>query len=140
MIGYQFLSSFVGCNTWTPVGSSVKYQRFFSSYIEVFGTFIFLSLCKPLDSQVSFALFFFWKISLLCVELIGCFPGCMHFDQVLDEADRLLNEEFEKSLDEILNVIPRDRKTYLFSATMTKKVSSTYVCTILLFILIQVLA
>ncbi|KAL9340653.1 hypothetical protein Peur_066872 [Populus x canadensis] len=41
---------------------------------------------------------------------------------VLDEADRLLNEEFEKSLDEILNVIPRDRKTYLFSATMTKKV------------------
>lgn len=77
---------------------------------------------------------------MLCVELIGCFPGCMHFDQVLDEADRLLNEEFEKSLDEILNVIPRDRKTYLFSATMTKKVSSTYVCTILLFILIQVLA
>ncbi|PON71063.1 DEAD-box ATP-dependent RNA helicase [Parasponia andersonii] len=41
---------------------------------------------------------------------------------VLDEADRLLNEEFEKTLDEILNVIPRDRKTYLFSATMTKKV------------------
>ncbi|KAL5582518.1 hypothetical protein UlMin_014960 [Ulmus minor] len=41
---------------------------------------------------------------------------------VLDEADRLLNEDFEKSLDEILNIIPRDRKTYLFSATMTKKV------------------
>lgn len=43
-------------------------------------------------------------------------------EQVLDEADRLLNEEFEKSIDEILNVIPRDRRTYLFSATMTKKV------------------
>ncbi|KAL6994291.1 DEAD-box ATP-dependent RNA helicase 10, partial [Sarracenia purpurea var. burkii] len=41
---------------------------------------------------------------------------------VLDEADRLLNEDFEKAIDEILNVIPRDRKTYLFSATMTKKV------------------
>ncbi|KAG8640818.1 DEAD-box ATP-dependent RNA helicase 10 isoform X2 [Manihot esculenta] len=41
---------------------------------------------------------------------------------VLDEADRLLNEDFEKSLDEILKVIPRDRRTYLFSATMTKKV------------------
>lgn len=41
---------------------------------------------------------------------------------VLDEADRLLNEDFEKTLDEILNVIPRDRRTYLFSATMTKKV------------------
>ncbi|XAR68451.1 RNA helicase [Bertholletia excelsa] len=41
---------------------------------------------------------------------------------VLDEADRLLNEDFEKAIDEILNVIPRERKTYLFSATMTKKV------------------
>ncbi|KAL8235472.1 hypothetical protein R6Q59_021572 [Mikania micrantha] len=41
---------------------------------------------------------------------------------VLDEADRLLNEDFEKSLDEILNAIPRERRTYLFSATMTKKV------------------
>lgn len=41
---------------------------------------------------------------------------------VLDEADRLLNEEFEKSLDEILKVIPRERRTFLFSATMTKKV------------------
>lgn len=42
--------------------------------------------------------------------------------QVLDEADRLLNDDFEKSLDEILNSIPRERRTYLFSATMTKKV------------------
>ncbi|KAA8527189.1 hypothetical protein F0562_008582 [Nyssa sinensis] len=41
---------------------------------------------------------------------------------VLDEADRLLNEDFEKAIDEILNVIPRERKTYLFSATMTNKV------------------
>ncbi|XP_071732507.1 DEAD-box ATP-dependent RNA helicase 10-like [Rutidosis leptorrhynchoides] len=41
---------------------------------------------------------------------------------VLDEADRLLNEDFEKSLDVILNAVPRDRRTYLFSATMTKKV------------------
>ncbi|KAL6332125.1 hypothetical protein AAG906_025796 [Vitis piasezkii] len=41
---------------------------------------------------------------------------------VLDEADRLLNDDFEKAIDEILSVIPRERKTYLFSATMTKKV------------------
>ncbi|XP_074306910.1 DEAD-box ATP-dependent RNA helicase 10-like [Silene latifolia] len=41
---------------------------------------------------------------------------------VLDEADRLLNKEFEKSLDDILEVIPPERRTYLFSATMTKKV------------------
>ena len=47
----------------------------------------------------------------------------MLVEQVLDEADRLLNEDFEKSLDEILSSIPTDRKTYLFSATMTKKVS-----------------
>ncbi|KAJ6419659.1 hypothetical protein OIU84_029724 [Salix udensis] len=25
------------CNTWTPFGSSLKHQRFFSSYVEVFG-------------------------------------------------------------------------------------------------------
>ncbi|VVB09865.1 unnamed protein product [Arabis nemorensis] len=41
---------------------------------------------------------------------------------VLDEVDRLLNEDFEKSLNQILEEIPRDRKTFLFSATMTKKV------------------
>ncbi|XP_021745705.1 DEAD-box ATP-dependent RNA helicase 10-like [Chenopodium quinoa] len=41
---------------------------------------------------------------------------------VLDEADRLLNQDFEKALDDILKVIPVERRTYLFSATMTKKV------------------
>ncbi|KAG6401828.1 hypothetical protein SASPL_138696 [Salvia splendens] len=41
---------------------------------------------------------------------------------VLDEADRLLNEDFEKSLDQILCEIPRERRTFLFSATMTNKV------------------
>uniref|UniRef100_A0ACD5VTJ4 Uncharacterized protein n=1 Tax=Avena sativa TaxID=4498 RepID=A0ACD5VTJ4_AVESA len=42
---------------------------------------------------------------------------------VLDEADKLLNLEFKESLDDILKVIPKERRTYLFSATMTKKVS-----------------
>ncbi|BBN09495.1 ATP-dependent RNA helicase DDX47/RRP3 [Marchantia polymorpha subsp. ruderalis] len=42
---------------------------------------------------------------------------------VLDEADRLLNLDFEAEIDEILKVIPKDRKTYLFSATMTSKVA-----------------
>ncbi|KAF7838325.1 DEAD-box ATP-dependent RNA helicase 10 [Senna tora] len=41
---------------------------------------------------------------------------------VLDEADRLLNEDFEESLNEILQAIPQQRRTFLFSATMTKKV------------------
>ncbi|XP_057853483.1 uncharacterized protein LOC131063619 isoform X2 [Cryptomeria japonica] len=42
---------------------------------------------------------------------------------VLDEADRLLNMDFEQEIDEILKAIPRERKTYLFSATMTNKVA-----------------
>lgn len=42
---------------------------------------------------------------------------------VLDEADRILNMDFEKEVDKILEQIPRDRRTYLFSATMTKKVA-----------------
>lgn len=41
---------------------------------------------------------------------------------VMDEADRLLELEFGPALDEILKVIPTERKTYLFSATMTDKV------------------
>ncbi|KAH8241016.1 hypothetical protein KR026_010294 [Drosophila bipectinata] len=41
---------------------------------------------------------------------------------VMDEADRILNMDFEVELDKILKVLPRDRRTFLFSATMTKKV------------------
>lgn len=42
--------------------------------------------------------------------------------QVMDEADRILNMDFEAEMDKILKSIPRERKTYLYSATMTKKV------------------
>lgn len=42
---------------------------------------------------------------------------------VLDEADRILNMDFEKEIDKVLEQIPRERRTYLFSATMTKKVA-----------------
>ncbi|KAF3337662.1 DEAD-box ATP-dependent RNA helicase 10 [Carex littledalei] len=42
---------------------------------------------------------------------------------VLDEADRLLNMDFEKAIDDILKAIPKERRTYLFSATMTNKVN-----------------
>ncbi|XP_055638465.1 ATP-dependent RNA helicase DDX47 [Toxorhynchites rutilus septentrionalis] len=41
---------------------------------------------------------------------------------VMDEADRILNMDFEVELEKILKVIPRERRTFLFSATMTKKV------------------
>lgn len=42
---------------------------------------------------------------------------------VLDEADRILNMDFEKEIDKVLEQVPRDRRTYLFSATMTQKVA-----------------
>jgi ATP-dependent RNA helicase DDX47/RRP3 len=41
---------------------------------------------------------------------------------VLDEADRILTLDFEKELDKIVNAMPRDRTSFLFSATMTSKV------------------
>ncbi|XP_036360192.1 probable ATP-dependent RNA helicase DDX47 isoform X2 [Octopus sinensis] len=42
---------------------------------------------------------------------------------VMDEADRILNMDFTDDIDKILQALPRDRKTYLYSATMTKKVA-----------------
>ncbi|XP_049851009.1 probable ATP-dependent RNA helicase DDX47 [Schistocerca gregaria] len=42
---------------------------------------------------------------------------------VLDEADRLLNLEFESAVDKILEHLPKNRVSFLFSATMTSKVS-----------------
>jgi len=41
---------------------------------------------------------------------------------ILDEADRLLNMDFEKEINKVISVLPRDRRSYLFSATMTSKV------------------
>lgn len=41
---------------------------------------------------------------------------------VLDEADRLLDMDFEVAINKILTLIPKNRHTYLFSATMTSKV------------------
>lgn len=41
---------------------------------------------------------------------------------VLDEADRLLDLDFETELEKIISCIPKERTTLLFSATMTTKV------------------
>ncbi|VEN55959.1 unnamed protein product [Callosobruchus maculatus] len=41
---------------------------------------------------------------------------------ILDEADRLLDLGFQKSIDTILSYLPRQRRTGLFSATQTKEV------------------
>jgi ATP-dependent RNA helicase DDX47/RRP3 len=42
---------------------------------------------------------------------------------VLDEADRLISMDFEKEIDQFFAVVPANRNTYLFSATMTSKVN-----------------
>ena len=41
---------------------------------------------------------------------------------ILDEADRLLNMDFEKEINQIVAAAPESRTTFLFSATMTNKV------------------
>lgn len=41
-----------------------------------------------------------------------------------DEADRLLDMDFGPILDKILKVLPRERRTFLFSATLSSKVES----------------
>jgi len=41
----------------------------------------------------------------------------------LDEADKLLNMDFEKEINQILEIVPKKRNTFLFSATMTNKVT-----------------
>ncbi|XP_020091479.1 uncharacterized protein LOC109712361 isoform X3 [Ananas comosus] len=42
--------------------------------------------------------------------------------QVIDEADKLLDMDFERAIADVLKAVPKERQTYLFSATMTKKV------------------
>ncbi|KAF8597314.1 P-loop containing nucleoside triphosphate hydrolase protein [Ceratobasidium sp. AG-I] len=48
-------------------------------------------------------------------------PGLRYL--VLDEADRLLDMDFGPVIDKILKVLPRERNTFLFSATMSTKVA-----------------
>jgi len=71
------------------------------------------------------------------MNILVCTPGRMlqHLDQnpdldinnvqllVLDEADRILDMGFKTTIDAILQSIPKDRQTLLFSATQTKNVS-----------------
>ncbi|EJD01661.1 P-loop containing nucleoside triphosphate hydrolase protein [Fomitiporia mediterranea MF3/22] len=44
--------------------------------------------------------------------------------QVLDEADRLLNPTFAPELEYLFNILPRERQTCLFTATMTESIKT----------------
>ncbi|KAL8731208.1 MAG: hypothetical protein Q9181_004385 [Wetmoreana brouardii] len=71
------------------------------------------------------------------MNILVCTPGRMlqHMDQtaafeidnlqmlVLDEADRILDMGFQSTIDAIVEHLPKERQTLLFSATQTKKVS-----------------
>lgn len=71
------------------------------------------------------------------MNILVCTPGRMlqHMDQtaafeidnlqmlVLDEADRILDMGFQSTVDAIVEHLPKERQTLLFSATQTKKVS-----------------
>ncbi|KUJ16191.1 DEAD-domain-containing protein [Mollisia scopiformis] len=71
------------------------------------------------------------------MNILVCTPGRMlqHMDQtaafevdnlqmlVLDEADRIMDMGFQTSVDAIVEHLPKQRQTMLFSATQTKKVS-----------------
>ncbi|KAA8651336.1 hypothetical protein EYZ11_000933 [Aspergillus tanneri] len=71
------------------------------------------------------------------MNILVCTPGRMlqHLDQtalfetnnlqmlVLDEADRILDMGFQKTVDAIIGHLPKERQTLLFSATQTKRVS-----------------
>lgn len=71
------------------------------------------------------------------MNILVCTPGRMlqHLDQtalfdtfnlqmlVLDEADRILDMGFQRTVDAIVEHIPKERQTMLFSATQTRKVS-----------------
>ena len=71
------------------------------------------------------------------LNILVCTPGRMlqHMDQtaafeidnlqmlILDEADRIMDMGFQRTVDAIVEHLPKERQTLLFSATQTKKVS-----------------
>ncbi|KAK0701882.1 P-loop containing nucleoside triphosphate hydrolase protein [Lasiosphaeria miniovina] len=71
------------------------------------------------------------------MNILVCTPGRMlqHLDQtagfdvnnlqilVLDEADRIMDMGFQSAVDALVDHLPKDRQTLLFSATQSKRVS-----------------
>ncbi|KAK6436093.1 ATP-dependent RNA helicase dbp4 [Oleoguttula sp. CCFEE 5521] len=75
--------------------------------------------------------------ALVRMNIVVCTPGriLQHLSQtaafnvdglrmlVLDEADRILDMGFQRDVDAIVDYLPRERQTMLFSATQTKRVA-----------------
>lgn len=75
--------------------------------------------------------------ALTRMNIVVCTPGriLQHLSQtaafnvdmlqmlVLDEADRILDMGFQRDVDAIVDYLPKERQTMLFSATQTKRVS-----------------
>ncbi|OCK82631.1 DEAD-domain-containing protein [Lepidopterella palustris CBS 459.81] len=75
--------------------------------------------------------------ALVRMNIVVCTPGriLQHLSQtagfnvdnlkmlVLDEADRILDMGFQKDVDAIIDYLPKERQTLLFSATQSKKLS-----------------
>lgn len=64
-----------------------------------------------------------YLVSRRCEEVGICAVLTQSPLQVMDEADRLLDMDFGPVIDKLLQAIPRERRTMLFSATMTTKVA-----------------
>ncbi|KAI3724784.1 hypothetical protein L1987_64549 [Smallanthus sonchifolius] len=58
-------------------------------------------------------------VSILDVETQACRHALQCF--VIDEADRILEANFEEEMKQIIKILPKTRQTALSSATQTKK-------------------
>lgn len=67
--------------------------------------------------------FLSFRHALHCTRVQSTQVALISPPQVLDEADRLLDMDFGLDIDAILRAIPKERTTYLYSATMTTKVA-----------------
>lgn len=76
----------------------------------------FISFKNSKSQTVWYLIFQLW-IALLCKSQTFFIIIYM---QVLDEADRLIEDDFGEQLETIFKVLPKKRQTLLFSATMTK--------------------
>ena len=50
----------------------------------------------------------------------SAYSGSVLLYQVMDEADRLIEDDYGEQLEAIFKVLPKKRQTLLFSATMTQ--------------------